>query len=99
VIITECTFFEPEHKSRAKIGMHMHVEDLAEWLKVCEFGHCVVTHVSRRTNLGYARERLNELLPPEIAERTLLLMDYRNNRARYERQAEEAERLQAQQSG
>ncbi|MEM9065014.1 MAG: MBL fold metallo-hydrolase [Planctomycetota bacterium] len=99
IIITECTFFEPEHKSRAKIGMHMHVEDIAEWLRVCEFGHCVVTHVSRRTNLAYARERLDELLPKNVAERVLLLMDFRNNRARYEAQAEEAERLQAAQSG
>jgi ribonuclease Z len=25
IVICECTFFEPDHKDRAKIGMHMHV--------------------------------------------------------------------------
>lgn len=95
IIVTECTFFEPEHKSRAKIGMHMHVDDLVEWLKVCACEHMVVTHVSRRTHLGYARKRILELAPSETVEKVLFLMDFRNNRARYDAQAEEAERTQA----
>ena len=95
VIITECTFFEPDHRSRAKIGMHLHVEDLAEWLRVCECEHMVIIHVSRRTNLGYARKRLVEVAGEEQASRAHFLMDFRTNRARYDTQQAEAEAREA----
>lgn len=91
IIVTECTFFEPEHTSRARIGQHLHVNDIAEWLRVAECEAMVVTHVSRRTHLTYARKRLNEVLDAEMAERVFLLMDHRANKARYEVQAAEAE--------
>jgi len=91
IIITECTFFEPDHMSRARIGMHLHVNDIAEWLRVAECDAMVITHVSRRTHLTYASKRLNEVLGAELAERVFLLMDHRTNKARYELQAAEAE--------
>lgn len=86
IIITECTFFEPEHKDRAKIGMHLHVGDLAEWLRVCECQAMVLTHISRRTNLAFAREQLVKHVGPELASKVLFLMDARANRERYEQQ-------------
>lgn len=92
VVISECTFFEPEHKERAKIGMHMHIDDIAEWLRVSTCEAMVITHISRRTNINYARDRIREVCGPEQAQRVFLLMDHRENRIRYERQAEEAER-------
>jgi len=92
VIITECTFFEPEHKERAKVGMHLHVDDLAEWRRVAECEDMVVTHVSRRTHVQYARNRLDECLGENLSVATHLLMDHRNNRTRYEAQELEAER-------
>lgn len=92
VIITECTFFEPDHKERAKTGMHLHVEDLAEWLRVAEAQAFVITHISRRTPLGYARDRVFEAAGPKLARKVFLLMDYRANKERYERQMFEAER-------
>jgi len=92
VIITECTFFEPEHKERAKVGMHLHVDDLAEWRRVAECEDMVVTHVSRRTHVQYARNRLNECLGENLSASAHLLMDHRNNRTRYEAQELEAER-------
>jgi len=92
IIITECTFFDPGHRERAQVGMHLHARDIAEWLGVVECEHMVLVHISRRTNLTDARDRLAELLPPERAERVLLLMDHRANRARYEAQVREAER-------
>lgn len=97
IIITECTFFEPDHKARAKVGMHMHVDDLAEWLKVAECEHMVVGHISRRTHLGEARKQLVRAAGRELAEKVLFLMDHRSNRTRYEAQEEEAKRLEAQQ--
>lgn len=92
IIITECTFFEPDHRERAKTGMHLHVADLAEWLKVAEAQAFVITHISRRTPLGYARDRIFEAAGPKLARKVFLLMDYRANKERYERQLFDAER-------
>lgn len=92
IIITECTFFEPDHKDRAKIGMHLHVDDVAEWVRVCECQHMVLIHVSRRTDMMMARKRLVQV-GGESASKILFLMDHRTNRARYEQQTLEAEAL------
>lgn len=92
IIIAECTFFEPEHKERAKTGMHMHIDDIAEWLRVARCEAMVLTHISRRTNLQYVADRVNEVVGPEPARKIHVLMDHRTNRARYEKQAEDAER-------
>jgi ribonuclease Z len=86
IVLCECTFFEPDHVERAKVGMHMHINDIAEWLRVLECKSLILTHISRRTHLGYAREQLLKLVGPEKAERVFLLMDNRFNRDRYERQ-------------
>ncbi len=91
IIISECTFFEPDHKDRAKIGLHMHVDDLVEWLGVLECEHLVVTHVSRRTHMAFARERLQELAGEANMDRVHLLMDGRTNRTRFEAQLAETE--------
>ena len=45
VVVSECTFFEPEHKGRAKIGMHLHVEDLVEPRDVGAEDRHVESHV------------------------------------------------------
>ena len=94
VIISECTFFDPEHKGRAKIGMHMHVDDLVEWLKLTECEHMVVVHLSRRTHIGQARKQLVQQAGKELASKVHFLMDHRNNRIRYEEQAEAAQKLE-----
>ena len=86
LIICECTFFEPEHTERAKVGMHMHINDIAEWLRVVECKAMILTHISRRTHLGYARERLIEIIGQEKAKDVFLLMDGKFNRERYEQQ-------------
>jgi ribonuclease Z len=90
VVICECTFTEPDHKDRARIGMHMHADDIAEWLRVLECKALVLTHLSRRTNLSLARRHIEELAGPEGAQRLHVLMDHRHNRLRYERQLAEA---------
>lgn len=95
IIITECTFFDPGHRGRADIGKHLHLTDIAEWLRVAECEAMVLVHVSRRTHLGEAREQLAGVVKPEDAERVHFLMDHRNNRLRYERQLADAEAAQA----
>ena len=94
IIITECTFFEKDHEQRAKIGMHMHVNDIAEWLKVAQCEHMVICHVSRRTHLGQARKALIDVAGKELCEKVHFLMDHRTNRDRYDIQAEEAMKIE-----
>lgn len=91
IVICECTFFDPDHRQRAKIGMHLHAADVAEWLGVLECQHLVLAHVSRRTNLSYARQHLTQLAGDDRMGRVHFLMDHRNNRQRYECQLAEAE--------
>jgi ribonuclease Z len=93
IIISECTFFDSDHRTRAKTGMHMHVNDVAEWLRVCECEHMVLVHVSRRTNLGQAIRQLADVAGEELASKVHFLMDLRANKFRYDRQEQEAQAL------
>ena len=90
IVICECTFFEPEHRSRAAIGKHLHVVDVVRLLDVWESQAVVLIHLSRRTNLTEARRQLTDLVGEEQSARVHFLMDYRNNRQRYEQQLLEA---------
>lgn len=98
IVIAECTFIEPEHRDRAKIGRHLHLDDVAEWLPILESEKLVLVHLSRRSNLIEARKRLRKLVKPQHAEKVEFLMDHRANKMRYERQQFEAERVEAQRS-
>lgn len=90
IVICECTFLEADHKDRAVIGKHIHIDDIAEWLPVLDAEMLVLTHVSRRTNMGFARKRLREVVGNKAdTERVQFLMDFRENKHRYERQAAE----------
>lgn len=96
IVICECTFIEPDHKSRAKIGKHLHLDDIVEWLRVLECKHLVLTHLSRRTNIAFARKQLALQAGRERSARVEFLMDSRPNRERYERQLLEAAEKEAQ---
>jgi ribonuclease Z len=95
IVICECTFTEPEHRERARVGMHMYAEAIGEWLSVLQCEALVLTHLSRRTNLAQARKRLTDLAGPEKMQRVHLLMDHRVNRERYQQQERDAELLAA----
>lgn len=84
VVISECTFFEDEHRDRAKIGKHLHVEDLRPLLEAWEARDVVIVHVSRRTLLPFARMRIEEIAGKARAESVHLLMDHKANKARHE---------------
>jgi ribonuclease Z len=96
ILITECTFVEEGHQGKAKIGKHLHVDDIAEILRVTNVEHLILTHLSRRTHLGQAKQQLDRLIRPDQRHRVHILMDHRVNRARYEKQlAEDAQATQA----
>jgi ribonuclease Z len=76
VLITECTFFDSEHKSKAKLGRHLHAEQLAEILPTLKNRDIVLMHVSRRTSLRRARGILRKLAGDELMKNIHFLMDF-----------------------
>jgi ribonuclease Z len=91
ILITECTFLEPEHRERADVGKHLHLDDIVALLERSSAEAIVLTHLSRRTHIAAVRKTLAQQIPREHQDRVLILMDGRNNRQRYERQLAEAE--------
>ena len=89
IVITECTFFEQEHKKRASVGRHLHIDDIAELLQVWKAEHIVITHTSRRTTLDQIKCAINDRVGCDDARRIHILMDHRANRLRFEKQTEE----------
>jgi ribonuclease Z len=90
VLITECTFTEPDHRDRAAVGKHLHLMDVVELLKRSKAEAVILTHLSRRTHIGNARKQIESALDPADRGRLHILMDGRANRARYDQQAAEA---------
>lgn len=88
VVLTECTFLDPDHRERAKIGRHLHLDQIKELLEVWEAEHVVLVHMSRRTLISDARSKVEDL--GEHTDRVHVLMDHRTNRRRYETQQAEA---------
>jgi len=86
IVITECTFFDQDHRQRSRIGKHLHVDDVINLLSVWEAEHVVLVHVSRRTNMSAARRLLADRGGEENASRVHFLMDHRANLRRYEAQ-------------
>jgi ribonuclease Z len=75
VLITECTFFEKEHVSRARAGRHIHVEDLPRLLEAVPDARVVLTHLTRRTDLRFAKRVLQRTVSRSDLERICFLME------------------------
>ncbi len=90
IVITECTFFEDGHRERASVGKHLHIDDLADLVGVWNAEHIVITHTSRRTSMDYIREKIDEKIGCDDANRIHILMEHRQNRRRYENQYNES---------
>lgn len=88
-VITECTFFESDHKNRASVGKHLHIDDLADLLQVWKAEHVVITHTSRRTGLDVIKQAIEDRIGCDESHRIHLLMDHRANQLRYEEQLSE----------
>jgi ribonuclease Z len=91
IIITECTFFDDDHRSRAKVGKHMHLDDIKALTEAWNADAIVLIHLSRRTNLIESKRAVLDVLGAEQSKRVHFLMDHRTNRQRYEDQLREAE--------
>ena len=76
VLITECTFFEPDHKAKAKVGRHLHVDQFVNLIANLKNKEIVLTHVSRRTSVRRARGILRKALGNERMKNIHFLMDF-----------------------
>ncbi|MBN2065053.1 MAG: hypothetical protein JW745_09650 [Sedimentisphaerales bacterium] len=75
VLITECTFTEPDHMDRALAGRHIHVSQLADMLKECNNEHVIITHLSRRTFIRDAKRVIKSKFAPEIYKKVIFFME------------------------
>jgi ribonuclease Z len=91
ILVTECTFLEADHRDRAAVGKHLHLDDIVALLERSNAEAIVLTHLSRRTHMNVVRETLEARIPAKHRDRVLLLMDNKTNRKRYEQQVAEAE--------
>ena len=73
ILITECTFYEDEHRERADIGKHMHVEELARLLRQMKNQYVIITHITHRTSPAAAKKILKETLDERDVERIIFL--------------------------
>ncbi|MDP7008038.1 MAG: MBL fold metallo-hydrolase [Phycisphaerales bacterium] len=89
LVLAECTFFEEDHRTRASIGKHLHIDDIAELLTIWSAENIVLVHLSRRTTIEQARAALEKKIHKSDLSRVHILMDHKTNRERFEKQAEE----------
>lgn len=82
VLIFECTFFEPDHVERARLGAHTHLRDLPQLMDRVRSPNVLLIHLTRRTGLGEAKQALANLLKPVDQERITFLMDLPHKRRR-----------------
>lgn len=78
ILIAECTFFEDEHTERADAGRHMHIDEFAPLLERMNNQHIIITHLSRRTGVGQAKQLLRNALSKETHRKVTVLMDRKN---------------------
>ena len=76
VLITEFTFFEPEHRTKAKAGRHLHIEQFAELLPKLKNRQIILGHVSRRTGTGPVGDCFVSGSAAEAMGRIQFLMDF-----------------------
>lgn len=80
VLITEVTFFESDHRTKAKVGKHLHLDHFVEILPKLRNEHVVITHVSRRTGVRKARRLLAKRIGEQQMQRIHFLMDFEGAR-------------------
>jgi ribonuclease Z len=78
ILITEVTFFDPTHRTKAKAGKHMHIEHFVEVLPKLKNEHIVIGHVTRRSGIKRAQRMLAKRVGAEEMKRIHFLMDFEN---------------------
>jgi ribonuclease Z len=74
-VLVECTFFDQEHRERARAGRHIHVDDLPKVFAAIPEAQIMLVHVTRRTDLRLARHILERVLRTDDLARVSFLME------------------------
>ena len=75
VAVVECTFFEEDHRVRAQAGRHIHVDDLPTILRAIPDAQIVIMHLTRRTDLKFAKRVLARVVGTDDLARITFLME------------------------
>jgi ribonuclease Z len=76
VLITEVTFFDADHKPKAKAGRHLHLDHFVEAIDKLKNRDIVLIHVSRRTGVRRAQKLLRRQLGEKKSKNIHFLMDF-----------------------
>jgi ribonuclease Z len=76
VLITEVTFFDADHKAKAKAGRHLHLDHFFDALPRLKNRDIVLIHVSRRTGVRRARNLLRRRIGDQRMKNIHFLMDF-----------------------
>ena len=76
VLITELTFFDADHKAKAKAGRHLHLDHFLDVLDRLKNRDIVLIHVSRRTGVRRARNLLRRRVGDQRMKNIHFLMDF-----------------------
>jgi ribonuclease Z len=76
VLITECTFFDADHKHKAKAGRHLHLDHFLDAIANLKNRDIVLIHVSRRTGVRRARNLLRRRVGEQRMKNIHFLMDF-----------------------
>lgn len=80
ILLTEITFFDPDHKQKAKAGKHLHLDGFVQLLPKLNNKWIIITHVTRRTAIHRARRALAKRVGEEQMRRIIFLMDFEGAR-------------------
>lgn len=81
LLITECTFFDPDHRRKSKAGKHLHVDQFRQILPTLKNEHVILLHVSRRTGVPRSKRILRKVIGDEAAARVHFLMNLKDSKS------------------
>jgi ribonuclease Z len=76
ILLCEITFFDQDHKLKAKHGRHIHLDDFIQLAGQLANKWIIITHVTRRTGIRRAKNLLRKRLGDERMKNILFLMDF-----------------------
>ncbi|HEY8748956.1 MAG TPA: MBL fold metallo-hydrolase [Tepidisphaeraceae bacterium] len=76
ILLTEVTFFDADHRTKAKLGRHMHLEQFVQIAPKLKNRDIVLIHVTRRTGISRAKRVLTKRLGEERMKNIHILMDF-----------------------
>lgn len=80
ILLTEVTFFEADHRTKAKLGRHLHLEQFLQVLPKLKNRDVVLIHVTRRTGMGRAVRMLRKRIGDQPTPAIHFLMDFEDSR-------------------